>query len=175
MSETKTNEWNVPSSDDELSICEDGQNLEDERLEIPLKVLLLYSEIEKRGFIELKVKEFRDDTKQSAVQSSALSKEVESQTLHTPADNETKQSKEVGETASAGKLIIEKLDKTPEPSAFDYAEESIDETSHMTRKIPKTERFQRKRVGTLENVISDLKRFRDMNNKGDGETNNKFM
>ena len=38
-----------------------------------------------------------------------------------------------------------------------------------------SERFQRKRVGTLENVISDLKRFRDMNSKGDGETNNKFM
>ena len=111
MCETETNEWNVPNSDDELTICEDGQNQGDESLKIPLKVLLLYSEIEKRGFIELKVKEFRDDTKQSAVQSSALSKDVESQKLHTPADYETKQSKEVEETASAGKLTIEKLDK----------------------------------------------------------------
>ena len=35
-------------------------------------------------------------------------------------------------------LIFLLLYRTPEPSAFDYAEESIDETSHMTRKIPKT-------------------------------------
>ena len=30
--------------------------------------------------------------------------------------------------------------RTLEPSAFDYTEESIDETSHITRKIPKTGR-----------------------------------
>lgn len=32
------------------------------------------------------------------------------------------------------------------------------------------ERLQRKRVGTLENVISDLKRFRDMDNKESTDT-----
>lgn len=36
-----------------------------------------------------------------------------------------------------------------------------------------TERLQRKRVGTLENVISDLKRFRDMDNKESVDTDAK--
>lgn len=35
------------------------------------------------------------------------------------------------------------------------------------------ERLHRKRVGTLENVISDLKRFRDMDTKETENTDNK--
>ena len=36
-----------------------------------------------------------------------------------------------------------------------------------------TERLQRKRIGTLENVISDLKRFRDMDSKESVDNDNK--
>ena len=37
------------------------------------------------------------------------------------------------------------------------------------------ERLHRKRVGTLENVISDLKRFRDMDSKETESTDNKSV
>ena len=37
------------------------------------------------------------------------------------------------------------------------------------------ERLHRKRVGTLENVISDLKRFRDMDTKETENTDNKSV
>lgn len=37
------------------------------------------------------------------------------------------------------------------------------------------ERLHRKRVGTLENVISDLKRFRDMDSKETESTYNKSV
>ena len=37
------------------------------------------------------------------------------------------------------------------------------------------ERLHRKRVGTLENVISDLKRFRDMDTKETENTHNKSV
>ncbi|XP_068670646.1 PAXIP1-associated glutamate-rich protein 1-like [Montipora foliosa] len=171
MCDTDINEWNVPNSDDELVSCQEGHDPEEEIWDIPLKVLLLYGEIEKKGFIELKVKEYRSDPKENTVQSGTFLKEGESERANSPAEEITR-GKQISDEVSATKLTIER-DKTHEPSAFDYTEESIDETSHITRKIPKTERFQRKRVGTLENVISDLKRFRDMNNKDARDSDNK--
>lgn len=55
----KDNDWYVPSSDGEEDSPEAAQSQGEEKWEVPLKVLLLYSEIEKNGFIELKVKECR--------------------------------------------------------------------------------------------------------------------
>lgn len=55
----KESEWNVPSSDGEEDSGEAAQSQGEEKWEVPLNVLLLYSEIEKNGFIELKVKECR--------------------------------------------------------------------------------------------------------------------
>lgn len=55
----KDNDWNIPSSDGEEDSSEAAQSQGQEKREVPLKVLLLYSEIEKNGFIELKVKECR--------------------------------------------------------------------------------------------------------------------
>ena len=55
----KDNDWNIPSSDGEEDSSEASQSQGEGKWEIPLKVLLLYSEIEKIGFIELKVKECR--------------------------------------------------------------------------------------------------------------------
>ena len=55
----KDNDWNIPSSDGEEDSCDAAQSQVGGKWEIPLKVLLLYSEIEKNGFIELKVKECR--------------------------------------------------------------------------------------------------------------------
>lgn len=57
----ENNEWNVPCSDGEEDSSEAAQSQGEEKWEVPLKVLLLYSEIEKNGFIELKVKEYRSD------------------------------------------------------------------------------------------------------------------
>jgi len=55
----KDNDWTIPSSDGEEDSSEASQSQGEGKWEIPLKVLLLYSEIEKNGFIELKVKECR--------------------------------------------------------------------------------------------------------------------
>ena len=55
----RDNDWNIPSSDGEEDSSETAQSQGEGKWEIPLKVLLLYSEIEKNGFIELKVKECR--------------------------------------------------------------------------------------------------------------------
>ena len=57
----ENNEWNVPCSDGEEDSSETAQSKAEEKWEVPLKVLLLYSEIEKNGFIELKVEEYRSD------------------------------------------------------------------------------------------------------------------
>ena len=57
----KDNDWNIPSSDGEEDSSEAAQSQGEGKWEIPLKVLLLYSEIERKGFIELKVKECRSD------------------------------------------------------------------------------------------------------------------
>lgn len=72
----KDNEWNVPSSDGEEDSSE-AQSQGEEKWEVPLKVLLLYSEIEKNGFIELKVKECRssDGPKPCTVKEQETTKE----------------------------------------------------------------------------------------------------
>ncbi|KAL9966083.1 hypothetical protein ACROYT_G024099 [Oculina patagonica] len=157
----KDNDWNVPSSDGEEDSPEAAQSQGEEKWEVPLKVLLLYSEIEKNGFIELKVKECRSGENLDVPKSDTV-KEQE-----TPKESDATEANADPEATTNEETSAQNIDKekTLEPSAFDYTEESIDETSHITRKIPKTERFQRKRVGTLENVISDLKRFRDMDHK----------
>lgn len=157
----KDNDWNIPSSDGEEDSSDAAQSQGEGKWEIPLKVLLLYSEIEKNGFIELKVKECRSG---EMVKKQEPSKE-----------NDATKENASPETTGSDETVPQNLEKekTLEPSAFDYTEESIDETSHITRKIPKTERLQRKRVGTLENVISDLKRFRDMDNKESVDAENK--
>lgn len=173
MAETDLNEWDVPNSDDEQVSCKDEQNQEEEKWEIPLKVLLLYREIEKNGIIELKVKECRRGIKEDIVQNCSLFNEEDSQRISNQVEDVNSGKEIPGKhVMSAARIVMEK-DKIFEPSAFDYTEESIDETSHLTRKIPKAERFQRKRVGTLENVISDLKRFRDMDSKDVGDADTK--
>lgn len=68
MAATCTDEWNVPKSDDEQESSEAKGNKVEDELDIPLKVLLLYREIEKNGFIELKVKECRRSVKENVVQ-----------------------------------------------------------------------------------------------------------
>ena len=55
----KESDWNVPSSDGEEDSAEAAQIQGEKKWEIPLKVLQLYSEIEKNGYIELKVQEYR--------------------------------------------------------------------------------------------------------------------
>jgi len=162
MTETDKNDWNVPSSDDEQDSSTAGKTQGKDQWEIPLKVLLLYSEIEKNGVIELKVKECRR-SKENVIQSFAVSKEGEIHRVSDAAEEKNGSKENTGKDA----IPVPETDKEKMPalSAFDYTEECIDESSHLTRKIPKTERFQRKRVGTLENVISDLKRFRDMDNE----------
>lgn len=68
MAASITDEWNVPKSDDEQDSSEAKGNKVEDELDIPLKVLLLYREIEKNGFIELKVKECRRSVKENVVQ-----------------------------------------------------------------------------------------------------------
>ena len=68
MAVTSADEWNVPKSDDEQDGFEAKGNKVEDELEIPLTVLLLYREIEKNGFIELKVKECRRSVKENVVQ-----------------------------------------------------------------------------------------------------------
>lgn len=68
----KDNDWNIPSSDGEEDSSEAAQSQGEGKWEIPLKVLLLYSEIENNGFIELKVKECRSG---GTVKKQELSKE----------------------------------------------------------------------------------------------------
>ena len=55
----KESDWNVPSSDGEEDSAEAVQSQSGKEREIPLNVLRLYSEIEKNGYLELKVKECR--------------------------------------------------------------------------------------------------------------------
>lgn len=55
----KESDWNVPSSDGEEDRAEAVQSQSGKEREIPLNVLRLYSEIEKNGYLELKVKEYR--------------------------------------------------------------------------------------------------------------------
>ena len=55
----KESDWNVPSSDGEEDSAEAVQSQSGKEREIPLNVLRLYSEIEKNGYLELKVKEYR--------------------------------------------------------------------------------------------------------------------
>lgn len=111
MDETDLNEWNVPSSDDEQVCAEEGEDQEEEKREIPLKVLVLYSEIEKKGFIELKVEECRRGVKENIVQSCVVFKEEESQRVDDRAEERnTSSSKEipVKQVNSPAKLNIEK-------------------------------------------------------------------
>ena len=107
MCDTDINEWNVPNSDDELVSCQEGHDPEEEIWDIPLKVLLLYSEIEKKGFIELKVKECRSDPKENTVQSGTFLNEGESERANSPAEEITR-GKQISDEVSATKLIIER-------------------------------------------------------------------
>lgn len=160
----KESDWNVPSSDGEEDSAEAVQSQSGKEREIPLNVLRLYSEIEKNGYLELKVKEYRSGVNNVVSEAREQENEEAEELNEATADIKTTENDETPAVPATDK------DKAHEPSAFDYTEESIDETSLITRKIPKTERLQRKRVGTLENVISDLKRFRDMDNKESTDT-----
>lgn len=86
----KDTEWNVPSSDgeeEEEDSCEAAQSQGEEKWEVPLKVLLLYSEIEKKGFVELKVKECRSGEAISLdVPKSCTINQQESPTVSDPAE-----------------------------------------------------------------------------------------
>ena len=110
MAETDIDEWNVPSSDDEQECAKEGQDEEEGKREIPLKVLVLYREIEKKGFIQLKVEECRRGVKENIVESCVVFKEGQNQRVDDK-DEERNGSirKEIPgkETNSAAKLNIE--------------------------------------------------------------------
>ena len=112
MAATDTNEWNVPNSDDEQDNSEVKQNQGEDKSEIPLKVLLLYSEIEKNSFIELKVKECRRSMKENVVQSSIEVKEQKRDTVSVPVEETSTSPEDVGKNAiSAANVDVEKDNK----------------------------------------------------------------
>ena len=112
MAATDVNEWNVPNSDDEQDNSEVKQNQGEDKLKIPLKVLLLYSEIEKNSFIELKVKECRRGVKENIVQSSTVVKEQERDAVNVPTEETNTSPIDVGKNAiSAANVDIEKENK----------------------------------------------------------------
>ncbi|XP_032242641.2 uncharacterized protein LOC5516793 [Nematostella vectensis] len=136
--------WVIENSDDER----------DEELkafkgnstgDIPIQILKHYKQIEQDGVIEIKLEEYRKQRKD---------------------DLPVKQKrKEDEEDRNADGEIDEKKqnyanDRSVEASAFDYMDDS-DEWQGPKR-TPKHGRVNKKRVGSLQNVISDLKRFKEL-------------
>ncbi|XP_031566069.1 uncharacterized protein LOC116301186 isoform X2 [Actinia tenebrosa] len=121
-------EWSVPNSDDErdeelLGLTQNGCH------DVPVKILKYYEDIEKNKVLELNVKEFRKPFKQDIVDGDKDSCQKELQ-------EERKDDEESSTCADEEKETH--LEKSNEPSEFDYLEEPDECQGQLTRRTPKT-------------------------------------
>ena len=92
-------DWNVPYSEDE---GDSSKSNEGEKWEIPLHVLLLYSKIEKKGFLEVQVNK---ECRSGLSTASQDEEDEESNSLHVHPEPETFENEEIRNNTETNKYV----------------------------------------------------------------------